>query len=241
MKTTTKYLLLSSLMLCSMTMALTSCESDDDDAPAKVQAERTGTFTDERDGEQYGYATYGGLDWMTENYRYDIGDDVNSTIYLDSDENGSTSAGTNYASTRNLARYGRLYTLQGARMACPDGWRLPTDDDWQRLEQALGMSASEAAADGWRGNIAQSMLSIYNEKSDLELRLGGYFFLHRGVGGQWLYMGTFGYYWTSTADESKEGEFYYVRKLTYNRNEVCRMSMEPTSYKLSVRYVRDAH
>ena len=127
-----------------------------------------------------------------------------------------------------------------AKAACPDGWRLPSDEDWQRLETALGMSAGDAATDGWRGNIASSMLSVYDDHSDLNLLLGGYFFLHVGYFGNWRYMGTYGYYWTSTPDSSKEGEYYYVRKLSYAHSEVCRMSMEPTSYKLSVRYVRDA-
>lgn len=213
--------------------------STDDDTPDKVPGERKASFVDARDGQRYNYVTYAGLDWMTENARYDINDDVNSSIYLDADENGSM-GNANYSSTRNLQRYGRLYTLAGAKAACPDGWRLPTDEDWQQLEIALGMSAGDAAADGWRGRIARSMLSVYDDLSDLNLLLGGYFFLHVGVSGSWRFMGSYGYYWTSSQDKSKEGEYYYVRKLTYANDAVCRMSMEPTSYKLSVRYVRDA-
>jgi uncharacterized protein (TIGR02145 family) len=231
-------LLLVCLLCCGVAATLTACSSDDD-TPAKIPAEQKGIFTDPRDGLQYGYVTYAGLDWMTENYRYDINDDVNSSVYLDADESGITSE-ANYSSARNLQRYGRLYTLAGAKAACPDGWRLPSDEDWQRLETALGMSAGDAATDGWRGNIASSMLSVYDDHSDLNLLLGGYFFLHVGYFGSWRYMGTYGYYWTSTPDSSKEGEYYYVRKLSYAHSEVCRMSMEPTSYKLSVRYVRDA-
>ena len=227
-----------SLLCLVMGTVFVACSSDDDD-PDKVTAERKGTFTDPRDGQQYGYVTYAGLDWMAENARYDIKDDVNSSIYLDADESGFTS-NMNAASTRNLQRYGRLYTLEGAKAACPDGWRLPTDEDWQRLEITLGMSASEAAEEDWRGNVAKSMLSIYQDSSDLNLLLGGYFFLHAGVSGSWRFMGTYGYYWTSTADKNKVGEYYYVRKLTYTKSAVCRMSMEPTSYKLSVRYVRNA-
>lgn len=238
MKKTT-YLPAIAILAGAMVATFTACQ-EDDETKNQVMPERTGTFTDIRDGEQYGYVNYGGLDWMTENMRYDIHDDVNSTIYLDSDENNSSSAGSNPESTRNLARYGRLYTLKGARMACPEGWRLPTDNDWQRLEQALGMDARDTSRDGWRGCIAPSMVSVYEDKSFLNLLLGGYFFLRRGVGGDWLYMGVYGYYWTDTADENKGGEFYFVRKITYNRREVCRMSMEPTNYKLSVRYVREA-
>lgn len=53
-----------------------------------------------------------------------------------------------------IATHGYLYTLDGARKAIPTegGWRLPTDADWQRLEQALGMSAAEAGRlNAWRG------------------------------------------------------------------------------------------
>ena len=233
-----KQYLLAWCLCCCLTVAFTACSSDDD-APGKTPAERKGTFTDPRDGQQYGFVTYGGLDWTTENCRYDIGDDVNSSIYLDADESGFT-ANLNEGSTRNLQRYGRLYTLAGAKAACPEGWRLPTDQDWQRLEQTLGMSAADAATDGWRGQVAQSMLSVYDNLSDLNLLLGGYYFLHVGVSGSWRFMGTYGYYWTATADTTKGDGFYYVRKLTYSTGAVCRMSMEPTSYKLSVRYVRDA-
>jgi len=217
---------------------MTGCSKDDEEGSA-VAATNKGTFTDARDGQQYGYATFGGLDWMTENARYDINDDVNSTTYLDSDENGATGT-PNYGSMRNVPLYGRLYTLEGAKKACPDGWRLPTDADWQRLEQVFGMSADESASDGWRGNNAHHMLVLYDQQNDLNLRLGGYYFQHAGYNGNWLYMGAMGYYWSATADTSKVGEFYYVRKFAYNRPEVCRLSMEPTTYKLSVRYVRDA-
>lgn len=219
-------------------LLMPSC-SDDDSTPSPVEPEATGSFTDPRDGEQYGWVRYGGLDWMTENMRYDIQDNVNSTIYLDADENGSSNGGSNPNSTRNLAKFGRLYSQKGAQAACPDGWRIPTDADWQRLEQALGMSASDAASDDWRGNIAPLMLTVYESTPPLNLRLGGIYF-NSSLQTGWRFMGVYAYYWTSTPDSSKEGEYYYVRKLTYARNEVCRMSMDPSAYKLSVRYVRDA-
>ena len=221
-------------------MTLFAACGSDDEPLAKIPAQNKGTFVDPRDGEQYGYATYAGMDWMTENFRYNSADDVNSTIYLDADENGFTGT-ANYASTRNLQRYGRLYTLAGARAACPAGWRLPTDQDWQRLEMALGMSAADTASTDWRGRIAPLMLSIYGNNSDLNMLLGGYYFLHDGPQGAWSYMGAYGYYWSDTRDDSKEGEFYYVRKFASSREGVCRISMEPASYKLSVRFVRDAN
>lgn len=228
------------ICMCLTALAVcTACSNDDDVTAVAVKADATGTFTDPRDGHVYGWVRYGGLDWMSDNAQFDIQDDINSTIYLDADENGSTNGGSNPTSTRNLPRYGRLYTLAGAKAACPDGWRLPTDADWQRLERALGMGADDAASDGWRGNIAGAMLSTYGTAQPLNLLLGGYYFSY-GINTEWRHLGSLAYYWTATKDETKEGEYYYVRKLSASRKSVCRMSMEPTGYKLSVRYVRDA-
>lgn len=38
----------------------------------------------------------------------------------------------------NCQRYGRLYCWQAALDACPEGFRLPTDDDWTILSEYLG-------------------------------------------------------------------------------------------------------
>jgi uncharacterized protein (TIGR02145 family) len=46
--------------------------------------------------------------------------------------------------------YGALYNWKASREVCPDGWRLPTDQDWQDLERSLGMSVTETATSGWR-------------------------------------------------------------------------------------------
>lgn len=33
----------------------------------------------------------------------------------------------------NCTKYGRLYTWEAAKTACPSGWRLPTEAEWQTL------------------------------------------------------------------------------------------------------------
>ena len=51
--------------------------------------------------------------------------------------------------------YGRLYTWDAAVNACPQGFHLPTDDDFQSLWQAAGADFNAAyllkAAYGWSG------------------------------------------------------------------------------------------
>lgn len=38
--------------------------------------------------------------------------------------------------------------IQGA---CPTGWHIPSEDEWQTLEIHIGMSSADAASTGWRG------------------------------------------------------------------------------------------
>ena len=55
----------------------------------------------------------------------------------------------NYSQT-----YGYLYSLPAALIAVPKegGWRLPTDEDWKKLELALGMCSCEVdEINAWRG------------------------------------------------------------------------------------------
>ena len=116
------------------------------------------------------------------------------------------------------------------------------DADWQSLERALGMSAGDAAAMDWRGHVAHSMFTMKGDTCALNLLLGGYFDSYWGMGtSKWRHMGTYGYYWTATIDSAKAGQYYFFRKVAYNRNAVYRQSMEPSTYMLSVRYVRDDH
>ena len=50
-------------------------------------------------------------------------------------------------------KYGLLYTYDAALKALPDGWRLPTDEDWKKLETELYMDGDELGLlEQWRGN-----------------------------------------------------------------------------------------
>lgn len=220
------------LMACAACFSLAACS--DDEEKQHVKPDGAGSFVDVRDGVEYHYVRYGNLEWTCENAHYIIGDETLSTVYQ-----GSEVSNNDY-SMANWEKYGCLYSQKGAKMAVPDGWRLPTDEDWQNLERHLGMPASDASALEWRGNTAQEMIAWEEDQLTLRLQLGGYYTQHTlMMTSGYRFMSAYGFYWTSTADESKTGEYYFYRKVVYNRNEVYRQSMEPDMQMLAVRFCRD--
>ena len=90
------------------------------------------SMIDPRDGAQYATVRIGELRWMAENLRY------HAAGSLLNPDNPSIS-------------YGRLYDALTAQTACPEGWRLPTDREWNEMELSLGMLPADTASTTWRG------------------------------------------------------------------------------------------
>ena len=58
---------------------------------------------------------------------------------------------------------GYFYTLDGAKAAVPEGWRIPSDEDWKKLEAALGMASDLDVMNAWRGINAGDYLKVGGE------------------------------------------------------------------------------
>lgn len=100
----------------------------------------TGKFKDSRDGKYYKYAYIGNTRWMAENLNY--GNDSLGICSWDDDE--------------NCSEYGRFYTYEEARTVCPDGWRLPTENDFSELVENVGGSTNAAVylrSTEWGGDL----------------------------------------------------------------------------------------
>ncbi len=122
-----------------------------------------GSFVDDRDQNEYVFLSIGEQEWMAENLKYLPS--INS-IWKGSIEEAFYYVNQYYderieeAKThKNYMTYGVLYNYVAAQSACPDGWHLPKDDDWMKLEQELGMSISQSRAIGWRssGNVGYKL------------------------------------------------------------------------------------
>jgi len=179
------------------------------------------TITDARDGRKYKIVEIGNQTWFAENLNYETG---NSWWYNDSESNGEI--------------YGRLYSWESAQVACPEGWSLPSDDDWKVLEMQLGMSEAIANEESWRGtNEGDKMKSISgwnnngngSNSSGFNGLPGGFYGLSYNS------IGEVAGYWTST---EKSNTAAWERGLDSNSSKVFRFD-PPKTFRLSVRCIKN--
>jgi uncharacterized protein (TIGR02145 family) len=111
MKTTNGMLVFKPLLLLLLTF-LSPC----------IYAQTLGSFTDARDGHVYKTVTIGNDVWMAENLAFKL-------------ENGCWAYGNEEG---NVKTYGYLYNWISAVQACPKGWHLPSNQEWDALTKTLG-------------------------------------------------------------------------------------------------------
>ncbi len=117
------------------------------------------TFTDNRDNKKYKIVRIGDQVWMAENLAYlpavspaTIGSG-NEPFYYVFNYNGTD---INIAKTKdNYLTYGVLYNWPAALTACPNGWHLPSKEEWSELALFLS-SNGYGYGDGW-DHIAKSL------------------------------------------------------------------------------------
>lgn len=156
--------------------------------------------------------------------------------------------------------YGALYTWSAATKSfdnrnsnksvniqgvCPDGWHIPSDNEWQELELALGLSDEELVLLGFRGEKEGSILAgnaplwmngILEIKP--EFSYSGFIALPAGERNNY---GAFNKineattFWTSTEND---GTSAWSRKIEYNNAGINRF-FPKKSNGFSVRCVKD--
>ena len=165
--------------------------------PKKKQASVThskfGTFTDPRDDQMYKTVELNGKTWLAENLNYDVG--TGCSIYQ------KPTGFLGFGKKEAIDGYGRLYTWEAAQKACPPGWSLPTDEDWQEMMILFGGYGDDAKDEG---KAAYEAL-IQGGSSRFNIILGG----GRHSNGIYYSQEQYGNYWSSTAAGTNYAWHYY--------------------------------
>lgn len=142
-------------------------------------------------------------------------------------------------------KYGFLYSYKAALAAVPEGWRLPSDEDWMKLETILGMPSGEVEKlEAWRGNGLATLLGE-NGESGLNLQRGGANVFVEANEEKYLNKDEAGYYWSSTKfkeNDSTEVALFRMSALYSDRiwRGTSRITTGRRDVLYSVRCVREA-
>ncbi len=150
-----------------------------------VFAQKTGSFTDSRDGKTYKTVKIGKQIWMAENLAYKVD---SGCVAYNNDQS-------------NVDKYGYLYNWEKANKVCPAGWHLPNDAEWKKLIDYLG--GKEVAGEKLKSKTGWDLyngVNYGNNESGFSALPGGYL---NSKGETFGNIGGNGHWWSSTSIGSK--------------------------------------
>lgn len=168
----------------------------------------SGEFTDTRDNHVYKWIRIGDQIWMAENLAYlpklspSSKKSATEAYYYVYDYESTILDAAKSAESYN--KYGALYNYPAALSASPDGWHLPTDEDWDELAQYIsdqnggytlekddwhGVGKHLRTVDGWEEGIFDT--TDGTDDYEFSALPGGY----RYPDGSFLNQGASGYWW----------------------------------------------
>jgi|GEM_PF-683606 uncharacterized protein (TIGR02145 family) len=191
------------------------------------------------DGNVYETVVIGNQEWMAENLmvtRYRNGEEIltdfSSSEWGDLDDTETGAFAVYNDDLSNVEVYGNLYNwyaIGDAREICPEGWHIPTDDEWMELEMYLGMSYEDAHDTGYRGTDQGSQLAGNSDlwidgslENSSEFGSSGFLALpggYRGLGGIYDNVEWYCSFWSFTATNS---DYAWSRKLNYGNSKTDR-------------------
>ncbi|MCX6239254.1 MAG: fibrobacter succinogenes major paralogous domain-containing protein [Bacteroidia bacterium] len=186
-----------------------------------LAAQETGTFKDNRDGKKYKTVKIGTQTWMAENLAYKA--ESGCWAYSDNED--------------NVATYGYLYDWKTAKIACPEGWHLPTNEEWSTLcdylggEKIAGGKMKETGTAHWNNPNTEATNS-----SGFTALPGGTYHDKKAL----TNIGNFGGWWSSTEYDINSAWFQHI---FYNYSGLYRSRHDLNTLLLfqgySVRCIKD--
>jgi uncharacterized protein (TIGR02145 family) len=181
------------------------------------------------DGIVYPYVTIAGLDWLCRN----IADNSAGAPYKNSDVMSDV--------------FGRYYSFEEAQTICPEGWRLPTNAEWESAAKAYDNKMAALMGNAYfNGDLMweywPAVGDITNE-SGLSMIPAGYAMLSgkdadgHYTSAQFNGFNEYAAFWTADTVEGEEGMAYY--RYIYCEEPVFQLGKVDTrTFGASVRCVR---
>lgn len=179
--------------------------------------------------------TIGGNTWMAENLsvsRFRNGDPIpeitNNAEWKKAGEDGKPAWCYYNNDVSNSAKFGKLYNwyaVTDSRGLAPDGWHVPTDEEWTTLTDELGANAGTVIkSKEWVGGQGTN-------ESGFDAWPSG----NRNHDGTFHLSGNYGVWWSATAGQTN---FAWFRFVTSVNGSVSR-DYSNKAKGLSVRLVKD--
>ncbi|BDS13109.1 FISUMP domain-containing protein [Aureispira anguillae] len=192
------------------------------------------SMADFRDSSVYAVVQLGNQYWMAENLNYNVG-------------------GSWLNPSNPTDAYGRLYdwttVMNGASSSssnpsgvqgiCPNGWHLPSDEEWNELEISLGMATSDTSLINQdRGTHGTGMKSVtgWNSGGNGTDSSGFNAFPAGAYNGSYILFGDNAAFWSATEIGTPDA---WSRMLTNTSTGVNRYGSNSKSYGLSCRCLKD--
>jgi uncharacterized protein (TIGR02145 family) len=185
-----------------------ACGKTEDEVTIRFRKTCPAVLTDKRDGNTYAVLLVGKACWMAKNLNYQQAEHY---CYDDYDE--------------NCKDYGALYTWEQAmdyskkeksRGVCPEGWHLPSDDEWESLMSSKDPNGKPI---------------VTNDTSAFNMEFGG----TRYPNGRFFNKREYAFYWSSTSKASNTAWNRYV----HNESRETEHYATQIDNAFSVRCVQD--
>jgi uncharacterized protein (TIGR02145 family) len=195
-------------------------------------------LVDSRDNQQYETVQIGEQCWMRENLN--TGEEIHGSLEMANNSIIEKYCYNNDPSNCDI--YGAMYqwnemmqydTIAGIQGICPDGWHIPTDDEWDALITYLGGSAVAG------GKLKETGLEHWVSPNTGATNSSGFTGLPAGnryASGDFGNMGYKCSLWSSTKHIAPD--YAYGRHLSYNKAKVDRND-DSKAYGMPVRCIKD--
>ncbi len=225
------------LIIGALLFFASSCKKEEDNHDSSENGEGFTCgedFTDIRDGSVYATVQIGNRCWMAENLRYlpeVVGSGTSSQIephYYVYGYEGADVAAAKDDSKYNT--YGVLYNWSATQTACPDGWHVPSDDEWKQMTDFLGGAMLAGS------KLKETGTTHWNSPNSDATNETGFTALPGGlryISNAFVDIGNYGYWWSATENNTNSA---WIRIMYYDIPHVFKDYQNKAS-GLSVRCV----